>query len=69
MSEKLTEDLTESELDALAEIARSDRLKMALAQEHRLKLVDLGYAEERLHGIIATGKGRLKLKASGRAVS
>ncbi len=65
----MNEDLTEAELDALAEIARNDPDRMILAPEHRRKLVDLGYAEERHYGIIATGKGRLKLKAAGRADS
>lgn len=65
----MNEDLTEAELDALAEIAKNDPAKLTLTHEHRRKLVDLGYAEERHYGIIATGKGRLKLKSAGRPVS
>lgn len=61
-------DLNEAELDALAEIAKNDRLKLTVAEEHRRKLLDLGYAEERDFGLIATGKGRMKLKAAGRSV-
>lgn len=62
-------ELTESELDSLYEIARNDRLKMTIAEEHREKLLRLGYAELRHGGLIATGKGRLSLRAAGRPVN
>lgn len=61
-------DLNEAELDALAEIAKDDRLKLTVAQEHRRKLLALGYAEERDYGLIATGKGRMALRMAGRSL-
>ncbi|MCG8510468.1 MAG: hypothetical protein MI741_14680 [Rhodospirillales bacterium] len=55
-------DLTESELNSLNEIIKNERVKLALPTEHLEKLIKLGYAELHKHGVIATGKGRMKSK-------
>ena len=59
-------ELSEPELNSLAEIARHDGLRMAIPREHREKLTRLGYAEEREGGLIATGKGRVCLRTAKR---
>lgn len=55
-------DLTESELNSLNEIVKDERVKLAIPAEHKEKLIRLGYAEQHTHGLIATGKGRMKVK-------
>jgi hypothetical protein len=55
-------DLTESELNSLNEIVKNERIRLAIPAEHLEKLIREGYAEQQLHGITATGKGRMKIK-------
>ncbi len=53
------DELSQSEQDALRDIVENDRLRGAIPEAHLERLIDLGYAEQRQSGVIATGKARV----------
>ncbi|MBL6929372.1 MAG: hypothetical protein ISR44_09390 [Rhodospirillales bacterium] len=53
------DELSQAEQDTLRDIVENDRLRGALPAQHLQKLIDMGYAEQRHSGVIATGKARV----------
>ena len=53
----IQENLTLREEAALREIARPGLLTKAISEEVRDRLIELGYIEQKLGGLVATPKG------------
>ena len=53
--------LTPPLLNALREVARPGLFKRKIPADAREKLIELGYVEQRLGGLVATEKGNLYL--------
>ncbi|MBT3361501.1 MAG: hypothetical protein HN403_17905 [Rhodospirillales bacterium] len=62
----IVDELNQAEKDTLRDIVENDRLRSAIPTEHLEKLIDLGYAEQRNSGVIATGKARVLFRGLGR---
>ena len=57
----IQENLTLREEAALREIARPGLLTKAISEEVRDRLIELGYIEQKLGGLVATPKGNFYL--------
>jgi len=58
----MVDELSQAEQDTLRDIVENDRMRAAIPGAHLQKLIDLGYAEQRQSGVIATGKARVNLR-------
>ena len=54
-------DLTPTELEALREVARGDLFQKVIPAKAQARLIELGYIDQKLGGLVATSKGRLYL--------
>jgi hypothetical protein len=52
-------DLTSVEAEALREVGRGGLMQRVIADHIRDRLIQLGYIEQRLGGLVATAKGKL----------
>lgn len=53
--------LTPSLLQALREIARPGYFRKTISSDARDRLIELGYIEQKMSGLVATAKGKLYL--------
>ncbi len=58
------DDLNQAELETLRDIIMNDKLRAAIPEDHLLKLMNEGYIEQRDHGVIATGKARVRIRGT-----
>lgn len=53
------DDLTSVEAEALREVARGGLMQRVISDHIRDRLIQLGYIEQKLGGLVATAKGKL----------